>query len=64
MNIHENIQGKTIDAALTDGTQLILRMTDGHEYRIKWEDGEPVLRGVDVRIVIPAAAMSGVAGAF
>lgn len=52
MNIHNHIHGKTMEMALTDGKALVLRATDGHEYRIEWIDGEPVLVSIDVRIVL------------
>lgn len=62
--INAQLHGKTVDAAYKDGTHLILSLTDGHQVRIKWVDGEPVLAGVDVRIQLPAIGLSGVASRF
>ena len=62
MDVHNNIAGKTIAMALTDGRALILRATDGHEYRIEWRDGEPVLVGIGVRIMVPAVSVFGAVG--
>jgi len=59
MNITAHLAGKTIEVALTDGEVLLLRTTDGHEFRIKWIDGEPCMVGVDVRIFV---AMPGLFG--
>lgn len=59
MHIHHNLAGKTIEAALTDGKQLILRATNGQEFRIEWLDGEPTLVGIDVRIVLSMASLGG-----
>jgi hypothetical protein len=61
MNITAHMAGKVLEAALTDGSKLILRTTDGHEFRIEWKDGEPVLTGVDVRIVVALPGLGGVA---
>lgn len=62
MNIHDNLAGKTVEAALTDGERLILRLTTGQELRIEWQDGEPTLTGIDVRIVLPATAINSAVG--
>ena len=59
MNITANIAGRTIEAALTDGSLLILRTTDGHEFRIEWKDGEPCLVGVDVKILVQVPGLTG-----
>lgn len=64
VNIHNNIAGKTIDMALTDGKALVLCATDGHEYRIEWTDGEPVLTAVNVRVAINLPPMYGDVGKF
>jgi hypothetical protein len=57
--ITTHIQGKTIEAALTDGKDLILRCTDGQEFVIGFESG-PYLKGTNVRIVLPVPGeMSG-----
>ena len=52
MNITQAMQGKTIDVALTDGKELIIRCTDHHEYVIGFENG-PFLKSVNVRMVLP-----------
>lgn len=57
--INAQLEGKTVVAAYKDGTHLILRLHDGHEVRIKWVDGEPILAGVDVRISIALPGMTG-----
>lgn len=59
MNITANMAGKTLEAAYTNGDMLMLRTTDGHEYRIKWVDGEPCLMGIDVRILVQLPGMLG-----
>lgn len=59
MNITTHIAGKILEAAFTDGDSLMLRTTDGHEYRIKWVDGEPCLMGIDVKIVVALPGLLG-----
>lgn len=59
MNITAHLAGKRIEAFLTDGRQLIVRTTDGHEARIGWVDGEPVLLGIDVRILVRMPSLTG-----
>lgn len=59
MNITAHLAGKRIEAVLTDGRQLVVRTTDGHEARIGWVDGEPVLLGIDVRIIVRLPGLSG-----
>lgn len=59
MNITAHMAGKTLESALTDGKKLILRTTDGHEFRIEWIDGEPTLTGVDVRILVALPGLMG-----
>ena len=60
MHITANIAGRTIDSALTDGKELILRFTDGHEAVITWDKGadEPRLKAINVRIVLPVPPMA------
>ena len=62
-------QGKTVDCFMRDGQWLIVRFTDGHEARIGWQDiqgnqlkGDPFLENMDVKILVPGAGFSGVAG--
>lgn len=64
MNIHNHIHGKTMEMALTDGKALVLRATDGHEYRIEWIDGEPVLVSINVLIKMPALSTASSVGVF
>lgn len=47
------VTGKTVDQVLTDGKQLILAFTDGHELRSDFRRA-PKVEGVDVRIRVPA----------
>jgi hypothetical protein len=61
MNITAHMAGKVLEQALTDGKTLVLRTTDGHEFRIQWIDGEPCLVGVDVRIIVALPGLGGVA---
>ena len=56
--ITPHIAGKTVEVALTDGKDLILRCTDGHEYVIGFENG-PFLKKTNVRIVIPLPSAAG-----
>lgn len=42
------LEGRRIRFASTNGKELVLQCFDGHRVRIKWEEGEPVLSGVDV----------------
>lgn len=59
--ITTHIAGKVVEAALTDGKDLVIRCTDGHEYVIGFENG-PFLKKVNVRIVLPMpGAASGAA---
>ncbi len=67
--ITTHLQGRTIECLMRDGMFLIIRFTDGHEARIGWQDksgnqlaGDPFLENLDVRIFVPGAGFSGVAG--
>ena len=67
--ITSHVQGKTIDHLEKDGLWLYICTTDGHRYKIGWQDtsgnqlkGEPFLENLDVRVCISGAGLSGVAG--
>ena len=64
--ISGHVGGKTIECLLIDGTWLIIRTTDGHEFKIGWQDssgnqvqGEPFLENLDARIIVPGAQIGG-----
>jgi hypothetical protein len=64
--ISSHVGGKTIECLLIDGTWLIIRTTDGHEFKIGWQDssgnqvqGEPFLENLDARIIVPGAQIGG-----
>jgi hypothetical protein len=59
MNITQHVAGKTLEAAYTNGEELLLRTTDGQEYRIKWIENEPTLVGIDVRIMVQLPPIFG-----
>lgn len=67
--INSWLQGRTVEGAYKDGTFLIIRTTDGHDFRIGWQDtsgnqlkGEPFMENLDVTVVLKGASLSGVAG--
>ena len=64
--ITSHLQGRTIESLLIDGTNLVIRFTDGHEAVLGWQDksgnrlnGEPFLETLNVRLVLPGAAIVG-----
>lgn len=53
------VSGKTVKQVLTDGSNLILQFTDGHELRSDFKRRQPEVRAVDVKIKLkPAAAIA------
>lgn len=65
------MSGKTVDMVTKDGTTCTFHMTNGELFELSWADGngdavrgEPVLVRVNVRMVLPAASISGTAGSF
>ena len=60
--IHDRLAGKTIQAVLTNGRDLILQCTTGEEVVIGWGIDGPVFLRQDVRIVLPTTATAGVEG--
>lgn len=53
------VSGKTVKQVLTDGKNLILQFTDGHELRSDFKRAQPEVRAVDVKIKLtPAAALA------
>ena len=65
-HINRVLQGKTIEKCYKNGTHLILRMTNGEEWAIRWADpngdvikGEPCLYKVNVRVTVPQASVFG-----
>lgn len=61
ISITEALKGKTITRAMTDGKVLAIE-TNTQRIRIIWEDGEPKVQGIDARIILPEAVLSGVQG--
>jgi len=64
--ITAHLKGRQIEECYKNGIWLILRMVDGHEYRIGWQDvkgnqlkGEPFLENQDARIILTGVSMSG-----
>lgn len=57
--INDHLAGKTIDFVATNGAELVISVQNGLEIRIGWEDGGPVFKGTDVRIIIPATGANG-----
>ena len=69
-HINRTLQGKTVERCYKNGTHLILRMTNGEEWAVRWADengdaikGEPCLYRVNVRVVAPSVDVFGDAGA-
>lgn len=53
------VSGKTVKQVLTDGKDLILQFTDGHELRSDFKRAQPEVRAVDAKIALtPAAAIA------
>ena len=68
--ITTHVQGKTIKCLEKDGLWLYIVSTDGHRYRIGWQDaggnqlkGEPFLENLDVEIFIAGAGITGIGDA-
>lgn len=55
--ISDVISGRTVEVALTDGEDLIIRCTDGQEFVIGFENG-PYLKATNIRIVMPMPSTS------
>lgn len=60
--IHPHLAGQTVSHALTDGKDLILRLSDGAEVRIGWDESGPVFKGRDVKVCLQVPASWGFAG--
>jgi len=67
--ITSHLQGRRVEAAYKDGIWLIIRMTDGHEFKIGWQDshgnqvkGEPFLENLDVKFTLTPGLFRGQAG--
>lgn len=58
--IHDRLAGKTIQAVLTNGRELILQCTTGEEVVIGWGIDGPIFLRQDVRIMLPTATAAGV----
>jgi hypothetical protein len=54
--------GKVIKRCLTNGSNLLIGFTDGHELAIAW-DGIPDARAINVSVGLVGVSMSGSAGA-
>jgi hypothetical protein len=50
--IHEFLAGKRVRTVLTDGQNLIIETTDGHEGVIGWDVDGPKLLKINVKIVL------------
>jgi len=61
ISITEALKGKTIRRAMSDGNVLALE-TGTQRIRITWEDGEPKIQGIDVRIILPEVVLTGAQG--
>jgi hypothetical protein len=46
------VQGKAIKHVLTDGEQLLIGFTDGHELAVRWKDEQPDAAAVNVKVGI------------
>lgn len=62
--IHDRLAGKTVEAVLTNGKELIVQLTTGEEIAIGWTTDGPVFLRQDVKIQLPSIGLFGVAGAF
>lgn len=64
--IHDHLVGRSVEMVGKDGQWLILYMSDGHRYRIGWQDstgpikGEPFLAGQDVQIMVQGVTLEGI----
>jgi len=57
--IHDRLAGKTIQAVLTNGHELIMQCTTGEEVVIGWTTDGPIFLRQDVKLVLPDARTSG-----
>lgn len=57
--INDQLAGETVDCAATNGDELVIVTRSGKEVRIGWDDGDPVFKGTNVRIIIPAIGAGG-----
>jgi hypothetical protein len=60
--IHDHLAGKTVQAVMTNGQELIIQCTTGEEVVIVWNTDGPVLRRQDVRVALAPVEMWGLAG--
>lgn len=58
--INDRLAGKTVQAVLTNGRELIVQCTTGEEVVIGWGIDGPIFLRQDVRIVLPTTAAAGV----
>lgn len=42
--------GETIEEVLHNGDSLFIRLENGKELQIQWEDGEPILKKINIRL--------------
>lgn len=61
ISITDALKGKVITRAMTDGRVLALE-TASQRIRITWEDGSPKVQGIDARIILPEAIVTGEQG--
>jgi hypothetical protein len=52
-------KGKTINYVAHDDDTLRIVLADGHEIVIEWRAGEPVLKSINVRAVLPSIMARG-----
>lgn len=62
--IHFRLAGKTIQAVMTDGENLVIRTTCGNDVYIRWNErkGTPEFVKMSQRVVLPLAGSIGGAG--
>ncbi|GEM_PF-3724639 len=58
--IHDHLSGKTVNAVLTNGHELIVQCTSGEEIVIGWGVNGPVLLRQDVRLALPPVLATGI----
>lgn len=58
--IHDRLAGKTVQAVLTNGRELIVQCTTGEEIVIGWGLDGPVFLRQDARLVLPTASAAGI----
>lgn len=64
--IHDRVAGKTVNAVLTNGKELILQLTTGEEVVIAWGLDGPVFvrQNVNILLPMPSGPIFGIGGSL